>query len=208
VKVLKTIFALVLVVSFVAVGVWGYPRVAARFTWVVIASVHLSPGMRIEEGMAILRLWPVANVPEGAIHSLADVIGKYAVEQEVQRRRSYSLRLDGQTPRPRTPRPGYLFSSYAVTRENAAKFHVGDTVDVTVTFFDTQNNQLVNERKVIVSPDGVIARILHTAECPILRRHGFAEIFIEIEVEEAFRLAPIVSGQFLPALLTRRDSSR
>ena len=147
-KVLKTIFALVLVAAFVAVGVWGYPRVAARFTWVAIAAINLSPGMPIRDGMAILKLWRVDQIPEGAVHSLQNIIGNYARERIAKGEIVRPSAVTTKTPPPvRTmPRWGYSIICFGVPRDDAAKLFVGDRVDITITFVDKKTNQVMEPK--------------------------------------------------------------
>jgi len=161
VKVFKTIFALVLVAAFVAVGVWGYPRVAARFTWVAIATINLSPGMPIREGMAILQLYRVDKVPEGAMHSLETIIGNYARERIAKGEIVRPSAVTDKTPPPvRTmPRWGYSILSLGVPRDDAAKLFVGDRVDVTVIPRERQGNQYVSLDPVTISKGWLVHHI-------------------------------------------------
>ena len=145
-KVFKTILALVLLAAVVAIGVWSYPRVAARFTWVAIATINLSPGMPIREGMAILKLYRVDKVPEGAMHSLETIIGNYARERIAKGEIVRPSAVTDKTPPPvRTmPRWGYSIIGFGVPREDAAKLFVGDRVDVTLTPRERQGEQYVS----------------------------------------------------------------
>ena len=206
-KVFKTILALVLLAAVVAIGVWSYPRVAARFTWVAIASVHLSPGMRIEEGMAILRLWPVASVPEGAMHSLADVIGKYAVSRKYKDDVLTPSDLTARTPRPRTPRPGHTFAIWPTHREDLAKIHVGDVVDAILT--RTSPKGAKYDEVFTISPDWVVAKIEYIASDPAKRMPGAGVIYLEMTWAERVALNPVTSRGFvIPVRIARRESSR
>jgi len=186
VKVFKTIFALVLVAAFVAVGVWGYPRVAARFTWVAIAAINLSPGMPIRDGMAILRLWRVDQVPEGAMHSLETIIGNYARERIAKGEIVRPSAVTTKTPPPvRTmPRWGYSIMGFGVPRDDAAKLFVGDRVDVTVIPRERQGEQYVSLPPVTIRKRWLVHHIDHAdpLEGTVVR--------LEIKTEESRAYIP------------------
>jgi len=187
VKVLKTILALVLVAAFVIAGVWGYPRVAARFTWVAIASINLSPGMPIRDGMAILKLWRVDQVPEGAMHSLQDILGNYARERIAKGEIVRPSAVTTKTPPPvRTmPRWGYSLLTFGVPSEDAAKLFVGDRVDVTVTPRGLRDGSFIDLDPVVIS-----GWLVHHIDHENLSGGGHVRVTLEVRTEESRAALP------------------
>ena len=183
-KVFKTIFALVLAAAFVAVGVWGYPRVAARFTWVAIAAINLSPGMPIREGMAILKLYRVDKVPEGAMHSLETIIGNYARERIAKGEIVRPSAVAAKTPPPvrTTDRRGYFIRDFAVPREDVYKLFVGDRVDVRVTFVERVGDPNSPTSTETIRKGWVIHHIDYDNQ--LRANNGQAVVFLDIPSEE------------------------
>lgn len=201
-KVLKTIFALVLVAAFVAVGVWGYPRVAARFTWVAIAAINLSPGMPIREGMAILKLYRVDKVPEGAMHSLETIIGNYARERITKGEIVRPSAVTDKTPPPvRTmPRWGYSILSFGVTKDDAAKLFVGDRVDVTLIQGEIVNGRFIERDPVTIRKGWKV----HHIDYENLVGGEHVRVMLEIKNEEIDRAMP--ASRWAPSRMVRKTS--
>ena len=174
---------LVLVVL-TAAAVVGAPIVASRYTWVAIAGVNLSAGTRIEEGLAWLKVWPVDTVPSGAIHTLESVWGKYLLSNKTAGDILSPADVTDVKPKPRSPKPGYEFIPFSVSRATAGTLQIGDAVDVTVEYRD---GPVITHKE-----DWVIAIIDY--ENPHARPHGFVRVSLEIKHEEG--LAARVVGMW------------
>jgi len=200
VKVLKTILAFVLVAAFVSVGVWGYPRVAARLTWVAVtamnlvsneaftsiavAAVNLSPGMQIGRGMVVMRRWRRDQVPEGAMFNLEGVRGKFAREKITKGQHISPQQVTDVVPPPMrtTPRRGYSILSFAVPPVDAARLFVGDRVDITIQFVDRSQTPIVIKNPVTLKV-GWLVHYINYAD-PMRERMGYIPVYLEMRNQE------------------------
>ncbi|MBS4053230.1 MAG: SAF domain-containing protein [Thermaerobacter sp.] len=200
-KVFKTMLALVLLAAVVSIGVWGYPRVAARFTWVAIAAINLSPGMPIRDGMAILKLYQVDKVPEGAMHSLETIIGSYARERITKGEIVRPSAVTDKTPPPvRTmPRWGYSIIGFGVPREDAAKLFVGDRVDVTVTPRALRDGSFID-----LDPVGITGWLVHHIDYENLVGGEHVRVMLEAKTEEVRAALP--ARWSAPSRMVRKTS--
>jgi len=193
---------LVLVVL-TAAAVVGAPIVASRYTWVAIAGVNLSAGTRIEEGLAWLKVWPVDTVPSGAIHTLESVWGKYLLSNKTAGDILSPADVTDVKPKPRSPKPGYEFIFFAVSRATAGTLQIGDAVDVTLRLAgggDPYTAPTVTHKE-----NWVIAIIDY--EDPQYRPYGFVKVSLEIKYEEGAhaRLGGGERGHYLPAGMVVRE---
>jgi len=195
VKVLKTILAFVLVAAFVSVGVWGYPRVAARLTWVAVtarnlvsneaftsiavAAVNLSPGMQIGRGMVVMRRWRRDQAPEGAIFNLEGLRGKFARERVAKGQHISPQQVTDVVPPPMrtTPRRGYFISSFAVPVADASRLFLGDRVDLTIQYIDISQTPMVIKEPVTLRVGWEVHHIDYSS--PLRERQGRIPVYVE-----------------------------
>lgn len=177
-KYLRVVLVLVVLAAVTAVGI---PMVASKYTWVAVAQVNLSAGTRIGEGLAWLKVWPVATVPSGATHTLEDIFGKYLLSNKTAGDIISPSDVTDIKPKPHTPKRGYDLFGFHVSREDAASLQVGDVVDVTIKVRDRPPITSLEDGVVAITfrEDWVVAIIDY--EHPLARSFGFVEVSLEMK---------------------------
>jgi len=194
-RVIKGIFLLLLVGGLVAGITIGVPMFNETFTSIAVAAVNLSPGMRIGDGMAVMRMWRRDQVPEGAVFSLEGIMGKY-VRERVAKDQPISPR-QVTTVAPPPPHPclrgivtpqGYHASPFWVPTADAARLFVGDRVDITMVPIDRTQTPIVVKDRVTLRV-GWRVHYIDYAD-PIRERQGVVPVYLKIKSEEADKYLP------------------
>jgi len=114
----------------------GIPVFGQKFDWVAEANVSLSPGMPIRDGMVMLRVRHIREIPKGSVNSLHNVINAYARTRIAKGDVIKPVHITDETPPPvrRFPRDEHYFMVFDFPRRYIVDLFVGEKVNLTATF--------------------------------------------------------------------------